>query len=587
MYMLDFQQHRYARAIAVSTITMLVLLTTGNQQTVKADKAAAQSTGRFADGKRGMVVSVSPYASRVGADVLRRGGAAVDGAVATAFALAVVWPEAGNIGGGGFMMVMPANRKSPVCIEYRETAPAASTETMFARGESNFTHKAVGTPGTIAGLSLAHRRFGKLPWKDLVAPAIRLAAEGFEIDRATAASLNAALKGSDQFPELRRVYGKADGMKWQAGDRLRLPELAATLQKIADGGADAFYRGAIAEQIVAEMKRGGGIITLDDLKNYQAKIREPIHGTFRGYDIYAPPPPSSGGICLVQMLNVVEALPAQNRKHHSTAAFHTTIEAMRRAYCDRAKYLGDEDFVDVPRRLTTKEYAAELAKSIDANHATASKSLAPDLKIADESEHTTHFSVVDAAGMAVSNTYTLEQSFGSHVVVTGAGFLLNNEMGDFNWQPGRTDTAGRIGTKANVIAPKKRMLSSQTPTIVARDGKPYLVTGSPGGRTIINTVFCVVDNVLEYDMPLAAAVDAPRIHHAWLPDGVKWERPTGAAALSREEAAKSDATIAELRKLGHKIDVVGHQGDAHSILIRGGVVTGYADGRIAGAAAPE
>jgi gamma-glutamyltranspeptidase/glutathione hydrolase len=551
---------------------------------VRADEVAANASGRLAEGKRGMVVSVSPYASRIGADALRHGGNAVDSAVATAFALAVVWPEAGNIGGGGFMMIMPADRSSPVCVDYRETAPAASTERMFAPGESNYTHKAVGTPGTIAGLSLAHTRYGKLPWKQLVEPAIRLASDGFDLDRATANSLNAALKGSDKFPELRRVYGKPGGKRWEAGDRLKLPELAETLRKIADGGANAFYRGKIAEQIVAEMKRGGGIITLEDLKTYQAKVREPIHGTFRGYDIYAPPPPSSGGICLVQILNLVECQPPESRVRNSVAAYHTTIEAMRRAYCDRAKYLGDEDFIDVPRRLTTKEYASQLAASIDLHCATSSVNLAPAIKIAEVSPDTTHFSIVDAAGMAVSNTYTLEQSFGSHVVVAGAGFLLNNEMGDFNWQPGRTDAAGRIGTKANVIAPKKRMLSSQTPTIVARDGKPYLVTGSPGGRTIINTVFCVVDNVLEYDMPLRAAVDAPRIHHAWLPDRVKWERP---AALSAAEAAKSDETIAELRKLGHKIDVVAHQGDAHSILIRDGVRTGYADGRIDGAAVAE
>jgi gamma-glutamyltranspeptidase/glutathione hydrolase len=558
-----------------------------------------------------MVVSVSRPATDVGVDVLRRGGNAVDAAVAVAFALAATYPEAGNIGGGGFMLVWPPSppapspqspasnpqppAPSPVCIEYRETAPAAATRTMFRPGEGTYTHRAVGVPGTVRGLAVAHERYGKLPWKELVLPAVRLAREGFVLDRAVAASLNRVLHDSPDKAELRRVFGKAT--PWQPGDRLVQPELADTLSKIAAGGADAFYTGPIAERIVAEMRAGGGLITADDLAKYRANVRRPIHTTYRGYDIYGPPPPSSGGICLAQMLNTLERFDLANRctQRHtdrslqgrwSADTLHVLVETMRRAYCDRARHLGDPDFIKIPDHLTTKDYAARLAASIDLRRATPSDKLAPDITLAPENDHTTHFSIVDPAGMAVANTYTLEDRYGSRVVVRGGGFLLNNEMGDFNWRPGVTNRRGAIGTEPNTIAPGKRMLSSMTPVIVARNGKPVLITGSPGGRTIINTALQVVINMIDYDMPLAEAVAAPRLHHGWFPDEIRFEE-TG--------NPKYAAVVEELKRRGHRFSrqpehremgrQMGHQGDAHSIRVYRDHLEGAADARISGHAA--
>jgi gamma-glutamyltranspeptidase/glutathione hydrolase len=524
----------------------------------------------------GMVVSVSAPGSEVGRDILRKGGNAVDAAVATAFALAVTYPAAGNLGGGGFMVVYPGGKAEPVVIEYRETAPAAATKHMYTKTDSWFGHKAVGVPGTVAGLALAHRRFGKLPWKDLVQPAVRLAEDGFVLEPRLASSLNGLVGSSAGFPELRRVFGKpGEPAGWQAGDRLVQKDLARTLRLIAEQGPDAFYKGAIADQIAAEMKAGGGLITKADLRSYHANVRAPIHGTYRGYDIYGPPPPSSGGICLVEMLNILENFDLRKQGRWSPETLHLMIEAMRRAYCDRARHLGDTDFVKAPAHLTTKEYARELARGIDLKKATPSEDLAKDIPLAQEGDSTTHFSIIDKDGMAVANTYTLERSFGSRVVVKGAGFLLNNEMIDFNWQPGVTDRQGTIGTLANQIAPGKRMLSSQTPTIVARDGKVVLVTGSPGSRTIINTVLCVLVNVLEFDMDIRAAVDAPRLHHQWFPDYARFE---GMRTYS--------SAVERLRAMGHKVAGT-NQGDAHSIWVdpKTGVYHGAADRRISGKAA--
>ncbi|HEY7309482.1 MAG TPA: gamma-glutamyltransferase [Gemmataceae bacterium] len=533
-----------------------------------------------AEGRRGMVVSVAPEASVIGRDILKQGGNAVDAAVATAFALAVVWPEAGNIGGGGFMLVYPGGKSEPVVIDYRETAPAAATRTMFADGKKLAPVLLVGTPGTVRGLTLAHRRFGKLAWKDLLAPAIRLAEEGFAIDAALADSLNRVLARSPDFAELRRVYGKdGDAARWQAGDRLAQKELAKTLRLIAEQGADGFYKGVVADLIAAEMKRDGGLITKADLAAYEAKVRKPIHGTYRGYDVYGPPPPSSGGMCLIEMLNVLENFDLRKHGRFAPETLHLTIETMRRAYCDRARYLGDPDFVKVPDFLTSKDHARQLARSIDPRKPTRSEELAKDIPLVGENNHTTHFSIIDKDGMAVANTYTLESAYGSRIVVRGAGFLLNDEMGDFNPRPGVTDRRGRIGTTANEIAPRKRMLSSQTPTIVAKDGKVVLVTGSPGGRTIINTVLCVVLNVLEFDMPLRDAVDAPRLHHQWFPDALR---------IEPELTDKHADALRKLRDMGHVIESKpARQGDAHSIRVdpRSGLYQGVADRRRDGSAA--
>jgi gamma-glutamyltranspeptidase/glutathione hydrolase len=542
--------------------------------------AIAQQTQHHQTGRQGMVVAVCPLAAEEGLQALKRGGNAVDAAIATAFGLAVTWPEAGNIGGGGFMLVYPGNGKSPVMVDYRETAPAAATETMFAGDDEPSQYRLVSVPGTVAGLALAHEKFGSVPWRELVMPAVRLAEDGFTVNEALADSLNSGLRTSDNFAEFRRVYGKNGGRdRWQAGDRLALPELAATLRKIADGGAAGFYRGTTATLLASEMKHGGGLITEADLEKYRAKLREPVHGTFRGYHVYGPPPPSSGGIALVEMLNILENFPLKSQGRYSAATLHLMVESMRRAYYDRARFLGDSDFAEIPAHLTTKDYAKQLAAQIDPQRATSSRALANDIAIAPESPQTTHFSVIDGNGVAVSNTYTLEQSFGSRIVVRGGGFLLNNEMGDFNPRPGLTDEKGRIGTPPNLVAPGKRMLSSMTPVIITTpQGKPLLVTGSPGGRTIINTVACVVLNVLEFEMSPADAVAAPRMHHAWFPDHIQAE-----AALFKDHAE----SIEQLRQMGHRFqERPSRQGDAHTIWIdpETGLFHGVADNRLGGAA---
>jgi gamma-glutamyltranspeptidase/glutathione hydrolase len=522
----------------------------------------------------GLVVSVSGPASEVGCDVLKKGGNAVDAAVATAFALTVTYPAAGNIGGGGFMMVHPGPGAEPVCVEYRETAPAAASRSMFSAGDSHYTGKVVGVPGTVRGLALAHERFGKLPWHDLVEPAVRLAEDGFAVDEALAGSLNGIVGQAEEFPELRRVLGKPGGGEWRAGDRLVQRDLAGTLRRIAAEGPDAFYKGPVAEKLVAEVKARGGILTTEDLAGYRAHVRTPVHGTYRGYDVYGPPPPSSGGVCLVEMLNVLETFDLGKRGRWSPETLHLVAEAMRRAYCDRARYLGDPEFTHIPDRLTQKDYARQLAAGIDPRRATPSVELAKDIPLAREGDSTTHFSVIDGRGMAVANTYTLEHSYGSRIVVPGAGFLLNNEMTDFNWLPGVTTRAGRIGTPPNLVAPGKRMLSSQTPTIVTKGGKVVLVTGSPGSRTIINTVLCVLLNVLEFDMDVRAAVDAPRLHHQWFPDVVRFE--------GTEQYPEA---VAGLRRMGHKV-AGARQGDAHTIWVdpKSGTYYGAADRRISGSA---
>jgi gamma-glutamyltranspeptidase / glutathione hydrolase len=528
-------------------------------------------------GKQGMVVSVSGPASAVGIDILKKGGNAVDATVATAFALAVTHPSAGNIGGGGFMVVHPPKGQGdPTVFEYRETAPAAATPDMYKKGESIFTHRAVGVPGTVRGMALAHKRFGKLPWKDVVLPAVELATKGFTLDRYLSGSLNNIVgKAVKDHPELARVYGKNGKPNWSPGDKLVLADLAKTLLLIADQGPDAFYTGAIADLLVAEMKAGGGLISKDDLAKYEAKERKPIHGVYRGFDVYGPPPPSSGGICLVEMLNVLETFPLKKQGRWSKETIHQMIEAMRRAYCDRARYLGDPDFTKIPPHLVAEDYAQKLAQSIDPTKATPSADLAKDIPLSPEGDSTTHFSVIDKDGMAVSNTYTLEQSYGSRVVVKGAGFLLNNEMMDFNWRPGVTDKKGTIGTEPNQIAPGKRMLSSQTPTILAKDGKVRLVTGSPGSRTIINTVLCMVVNVVDFDMDIQEAVDAPRLHHQWFPDEARYENGPGMAKV-----------VPQLKQMGHTLRSGASQGDAHSIWVHpeSGVFFGAADKRLNGKA---
>lgn len=542
-----------------------------------AGQVGAQAPTRQAvTAAKGMVVAVSPPAVDIGVAILKKGGTAVDAAVAVAFAEAVTWPEAGNIGGGGFMLVVPPGEAKPAVIDYREMAPAAATPTMFAKDLNYQSAKVAGVPGTVRGLALAHKQYGKLPWKELVLPAAQLAEEGFEVDAALAKSLNTILADpKTAHVEFRRVYGKPGGT-WAAGDRMRLPDLGKTLQAIAEEGPDAFYSGRLAELLVDEMKRNDGLITAEDLKNYQAKLREPIHGTYRGYDVYAPPPPSSGGITLMLMLNMLETFNLAGEPRTSPVTLHRIAEVMRRAYLDRARHLGDPDFTKIPTELTSKDYARKLAQGIDPKKATSSRSLAPDLTITDSGgTNTTHFSIIDGDGLAVSNTYTLENAFGNRMVVSGAGYILNNEMTDFNHRPGVTDTTGRIGTLPNQIAPGKRMLSSMCPTILQKDGKTILITGSPGGRTIINTVLNVVVNVVDYQMPIQTAVDTPRLHHQWFPDRISLESFLNDAAVRKA-----------LEGMGHTV-IRHRQGDAHSIWIdpATGLRHGAADPRIDGKAA--
>lgn len=540
--------------------------------------AQAQPKAETVTSKGGVVVCVSPPAAEVGLAALKAGGNAVDAAVATAFAMAVTWPEAGNIGGGGFMMVA-APGKAPTCFEYRETAPAAAKVDLFADGKVTWlNHKAAGVPGTVRGLALAHKKYGKLEWKAVVMPAVELAEKGFTVNAALAGGLNRVLADSKTTnAEFKRVYGKPSGEKWKGGDTLVLKDLGRTLRIVAEKGADAFYTGELAELVEKEMKAEGGLITKDDLAKYKANERVPIHTTYRGFDVYGPPPPSSGGVAIAEMLNTLETFDLKSKDQWSPETSHLVIETMKRAFVDRARHLGDPGFTKIPAELTTKDYAKKLAQKIDPKKATPSADLAPEIKLNAESGSTTHFSVIDKDGLAVSNTYTLENSYGNRVVVRGAGYILNNEMTDFNPRPGFTGTSGEIGTKPNQIAPGKRMLSSMTPVIVLKDGKPFLVTGSPGGRTIINTVLCVVLNVLAFDMPVGDAVSAPRFHHQWLPD------------VTRFEGAKAHPElVAKLKALGHAV-TEHRQGDAHSIWIdpKTGVRVGAADKRLDGKAVGE
>ena len=544
---------RRLRRLLVAAVLIFLAIPTGAVQ----ERGVPSTTG--------LVVSVSGIASDVGAAVLGRGGNAVDAAVATAFALAVTHPSAGNIGGGGFMIVRtPAG--DATAFDYRERAPGAATDSMYLGPDGQIDRSltaagylAPGVPGTVRGLALAHQRFGKLPWKDVVLPAAGLAERGFVMSASLARSLNGQLVGEmGRFPASVEAYGKPGGGQWAEGDTLRLADLGRTLMAIATDGPDAFYTGWIADRLAADMKANGGIITKEDLAAYQAKERAPIRGTFLGHEIISMPPPSSGGVALVEMLNILEAFDLKAHERFSPWTLHLLIEARRRAYLDRARHLGDPDFADVPvARLTSKEYAADLARGIDQTKASSSIELGRDIVTVThdgESGETTHFSVVDRDGMAVSSTYTLEGGYGSRVVVKGAGFLLNNEMGDFNKKPGETNVTGDIGTPANLIKPGKRMLSSMTPTIVTRGGRLVLVTGSPGGRTIINTVLDVVLNVVAYGMDGRAAVDAPRMHHQWLPD-----------RTTLEEDAVAESVLEKLRALGHDVTLRGRQGDAHSI----------------------
>ncbi|MES2603292.1 MAG: gamma-glutamyltransferase [Pseudomonadota bacterium] len=532
-------------------------------------------------GSGGMVASRSDMASEVGSKILQGGGNAVDAAVATAFALAVVYPSAGNLGGGGFMMISLADG-TVVAQDNREKAPGKAHRDMFLDAQGNVDRnlavnslQSSGVPGSVAGLLDALERYGTMTRQQVLAPAIALARDGFQLNDDLAGQFAENLEAFKLYPASLAAFTRG-GEPYKAGDLWTQPDLADTLQRISDEGRDGFYKGKVAEAIVAEMQRNNGIISLTDLEQYEPLWREPVHGTYHGYDIWSMPPPSSGGVLLVQMLNMLEPYNLGKLGYGSAATGHLMIEAQRRAYADRAEYLGDPDFVDVPAaRLISKEYALSRFADFDAKKATDSASIGAGTW-PEESPQTTHFSVVDKAGNAVAITTTLNRSYGNRIVIPGAGFLMNNEMDDFSSKPNTPNSYGLIGRDANDIQPGKRMLSSMTPTIITKDGELMMLTGSPGGSTIINTVLEVVVNVLDHGMSAEKAVSSPRFHHQWMPDNVRYE--TG--AFSTEVAD-------ELKAMGHK-GLVGSGfgiGDANTIVRKDGVLEGVSDPRSVGGVA--
>ena len=529
--------------------------------------SSAAAATRPVRAQHGMVVSTSELASQVGVETMQAGGNAVDAAVATGFALAVVHPAAGNIGGGGFMLVRMADGKTHF-LDYREKAPAAATRDMYLdaqgnviEGASEIGYKAIGVPGTVAGMVYAEQKWGKLTLKQVMAPAIKLAREGYALSWDAADDLHDSFLA--KFPESRRVFQR-NGDYYKPGEIFRQPDLARTLERIA-GNPDDFYHGALARELAAALQKGGGLITADDLAHYEVKDREPVRGTYRGYEIISAPPPSSGGTALIESLNIVEGYDLAKLGNRSAQAIHLISEAFRRAFFDRAEFLGDPDFARIPvAQLIDKKYAAAWRETIDPAHASPSKDLKrpavfseleqyaaehPPAAAPHESYHTTHYSVVDAEGNAVAVTTTINGWFGSRVTADGLGFLLNNEMDDFSAKPGAANSYGLLQGAANAIGPGKRPLSSMTPTIVVHDGKPVMVLGSPGSSKIITTVANILMGVVDYGMNIQEAVNAPRFHHQWMPDVViveKWFSPD---------------TVNALRQMGYTVQIGLHDGD--------------------------
>jgi gamma-glutamyltranspeptidase/glutathione hydrolase len=532
--------------------------------------------------QHGMVVAQEALAARIGADILKAGGNAVDAAVATGFAMAVTYPRAGNIGGGGFMVIHLARGKRNIAIDYREISPIRILRDSFLDEKGNAdpeksraTGLAIGVPGTVAGLARAHRRYGsgKFTLAQLLAPSIALARDGFVIDGDIADTLSSAQKLFARWPSSAKIFLKPDGTTLGAGDRLVQRDLATTLEAIARSGPSAFYDGPIAAKIAVAVREAGGVMTAADLKAYRAKTRRPVIGHYRGYDIVSMPPPSSGGVHLIEMLNVLEGYDLRKLGHNSPETLHLLIETMKRAYADRAVFLGDPDFVKIPvRGLLSKKYAADLRKAIG-EKATLSSEIRYGDPVKAEGDNTTHFSVVDRFGNAVSNTYTLNLSYGVGLVAEGTGVLLNNEMDDFAAKPLSPNAFGLVGGHANAPAPRKRPLSSMTPTIVLKNGKVFLVTGSPGGSRIITTVLQIVSNVIDHALPLPDAMAAPRIHHQWLPDQVF------------VEPGLPEATLQALKARGHAITLRPPGTAANSILVTREGRIGVADSRTRGALA--
>jgi gamma-glutamyltranspeptidase / glutathione hydrolase len=579
--MIPFSVGRRAFVVAL-TLAIIACGPSNAQQGRGFYTPAAPGTFHPVLAEAGMVVAQEKLAARIGADILGRGGNAVDAAVATGFAMAVTYPRAGNIGGGGFMIIHSADRKEDVAIDYRETAPAATTRDLFlgADGKPDIAKSrdsalGIGVPGTVAGLALALEKYGSgtLTLAEILKPAIALARDGVVIADDSADTLPDWHKRLARWPSSAKIFSRADGASLREGDTLVQSDLAATLSAVSEQGPRGFYQGAVAEKLVNAIRDAGGIMTQDDLKSYQPVLRVPVRGNYRGYDIVSMPQPSSGGVVLLETLNILEGFPMQEMAQGSAPSLHVMIEAMKRAYADRARYLGDPAFVNAPiATLTAKDYAAKQRASIDPARATpwtdALSAVPPR-----EGGNTTHFSVVDGRGNAVSNTTTLNFSYGVGLVAEGTGVLLNNELDDFTAAPGASNAYGLVGFESNLPGPGKRPLSSMTPTIVLKDGKPVLVTGSPGGSRIISTVLQVIVNVLDYHMDVAAAVAAPRLHHQWLPDEVRLER------------GFAPDTIAALKAMGHVIGEPLGQTSANTIAVTPNGLLGAPDPRTRGAEA--
>jgi len=527
------------------------------------------------ESQNGMVVTSHFLATKSALKVLEEGGNAIDAAVTAAFSLAVTQPRSGNIGGGGFMLISSELKDAVVAIDYREKAPASATVDMFLdekkeadSNRSRFSHLAAGVPGTVAGLALALEKYGTISLKQAMTPAIKLAEEGFIVTPRFSKGLKKREKRLSKWESTKNIFYKAGGGYYEPGDLFVQKDLSETLKRISVNGIKEFYEGKTAELLVAEMQKHGGLISMDDMRNYSPVLRTPVQGTYRGFDIYSMSPPSSGGAHVVQILNILEGYDITASGHNSAQTIHLMVEAMKRAYADRSKYLGDEDFVKVPLKgITSKQYAEELRKEINLNKATPSKTIVPGTPQPYESNETTHFSIVDKYGNAVSNTYTINFSYGSGIVVDGAGFLLNNEMDDFSSKPGVPNAYGLLGGEANKVEPNKRMLSSMSPTIVKKDGKNFLITGSPGGSRIITTTLQVIMNVIDHGLNIKSAVAAPRIHHQWLPDEI------------RIEEGLSPDTLKSLKDKGHKVVRKSSMGAIQSIMISEGKMYGGADPR--------
>ena len=552
---------RVPRFLALS-LTVLLLSAVAHGQVAPVTRAPAIRPATPILAHNGMVVAQEERAARIGVEILDRGGNAVDAAVAVGFALAVTYPRAGNLGGGGFMVIHLAKENRDTSIDYRETAPSAATPTMFLDAAGNPDPKksrdsglAVGVPGTVAGLALAQQKYGsgKLSLAELIAPAIRLAQQGFQVEDDTADSLPRAKERLARWPSSAAIFLNG-GDVLHEGDRLLQFDLADTLQAIAQDGPGAFYQGHIAKEIAAAVRGAGGIMTADDLKNYRAIERTPVRGTYRGYDIVSMPPPSSGGVALIEMLNILEGYDL-GKLGRGDRSLHYMIEAMKRAYADRAVYMGDPDSVKMPiAGLISKKYAAALRASIG-EKATPAADIRPGKPADYEGRNTTHFSVIDRDGNAVSNTYTLNFSYGLGLVADGTGVLLNNELDDFTAKPGTANAYELVGFNANLPGPGKRPLSSMTPTIVLQDGKPFLVTGSPGGSRIISAVLQVISNVIDFHMPIDQAVSAPRLHNQWQPDE------------TFVEPDFSPDLLDALERRGHKIVATEPHTSANSIVV--------------------